>query len=87
MMIIKQIQWTYKYNISYMKAWRAKLNVFEMKFGIYLSMITYLICYVGLLTEIQEVIMFALMDLSLHVPMMLDLFPHHRLEGIIDLVC
>jgi len=34
-MIIRHIQRTYKYTISYMKAWRAKQKVFEMRFGTY----------------------------------------------------
>ena len=34
-MIIKHIERTYKYTISYEKAWRAKQKVFEMRFGTY----------------------------------------------------
>ena len=34
-MIIKHIERTYKYTISYDKAWRAKQKVFEMRFGTY----------------------------------------------------
>ena len=34
-MIIKHIERTFKYTISYDKAWRAKQKVFEMRFGTY----------------------------------------------------
>src|SRR6266498_2763033 len=34
-MIIGHIEWTFKYTISYVKAWRAKQKVFEMRFGTY----------------------------------------------------
>ena len=34
-MIIKHIERTYHYSISYIKAWRAKQKVFEMRFGSY----------------------------------------------------
>jgi hypothetical protein len=34
-MIIRHIQQTYKYNISYMKAWRVKQKVFQMRFDTY----------------------------------------------------
>src|SRR5438128_11177346 len=34
-MIIRHIERTFKYTISYAKAWRAKQKVFEMRFGTY----------------------------------------------------
>ena len=34
-MIVRHIEQTYQYNISYLKAWRAKQKVFEMRFGTY----------------------------------------------------
>ena len=34
-MIIRHIERTFKYTISYAKAWRAKQKVFEMRFGMY----------------------------------------------------
>ena len=34
-MIVRYIEQTYQYNIGYMKAWRAKQKVFEMRFGTY----------------------------------------------------
>src|SRR5438045_7439379 len=34
-MIIRHIERTFKYTISYDKAWRAKQKVFEMRFGTY----------------------------------------------------
>ena len=34
-MIIKHIERTYKYTISYAKAWQSKQKVFEMRFGNY----------------------------------------------------
>ena len=34
-MIIRHIEQTYQYTISYLKAWRAKQRVFEMRFGTY----------------------------------------------------
>jgi len=34
-MIIRHIERTFKYTISYVKAWRAKQKVFEMRFGTY----------------------------------------------------
>ena len=32
-MIVRHIEQTYQYNISYLKAWQAKQKVFEMRFG------------------------------------------------------
>ena len=32
-MIVQHIEQTYQYTISYLKAWRAKQRVFEMRFG------------------------------------------------------
>ena len=32
-MIVRHIEQTYQYTISYLKAWRAKQRVFEMRFG------------------------------------------------------
>ena len=34
-MIVRHIEQTYQYTISYLKAWRAKKKVFEMRFGTY----------------------------------------------------
>ena len=34
-MIVRHIEQTYQYTISYLKAWRAKQRVFEMRFGTY----------------------------------------------------
>jgi len=34
-MIVRHIEQTYLYTISYLKAWRAKQRVFEMRFGTY----------------------------------------------------
>ena len=34
-MIVQHIEQTYQYTISYLKAWRAKQRVFEMRFGTY----------------------------------------------------
>ena len=34
-MIVRHIEQTYQYTISYLKAWRAKQKVFEMRFGTY----------------------------------------------------
>ena len=34
-MIIRHIERTFKYTISYVKAWRAKQNMFEIRFGTY----------------------------------------------------
>src|SRR6185312_10785777 len=34
-MIVRHIKQTYQYTISYLKAWRAKQRVFEMRFGTY----------------------------------------------------
>ena len=34
-MIVRHIEMTYQYTISYLKAWRAKQRVFEMRFGTY----------------------------------------------------
>ena len=34
-MIIRHIEQTYQYTISYLKAWRAKQKAFEMLFGTY----------------------------------------------------
>src|SRR6185295_6566273 len=33
--IVRHIEQTYQYTISYLKAWRAKQRVFEMRFGTY----------------------------------------------------
>ena len=57
-MIVRHIEQTYQYTISYLKAWRAKQRVFEMRFSTYeVSMITYLVCYPRLLLEILEAFM------------------------------
>ena len=34
-MIVRHIEQTYQYTISYLKAWRAKQKVLEMRFGTY----------------------------------------------------
>ena len=34
-MIVRHIEQTYQYTISYLKAWQAKQKVFEMRFGTY----------------------------------------------------
>ena len=34
-LIVRHIEQTYQYIISYLKAWRAKQKVFEMRFGTY----------------------------------------------------
>ena len=34
-MIVRHIEQTYQYTISYLKAWRAKQRVFEMRFDTY----------------------------------------------------
>ena len=34
-MIVRHIEQTYQYTITYLKAWRAKQKVFEMRFGTY----------------------------------------------------
>ena len=34
-MIVRHIEQTYQYTISYLKAWRVKQKVFEMRFGTY----------------------------------------------------
>ena len=57
-MIVRHIERTYQYTISYLKAWRAKQRVFEMRFGTSRHhMITYLVCYPRLLLEILEAFM------------------------------
>ena len=60
-LIVRHIEQTYQYIISYLKAWRAKQKVFEMRFGTYEAsydkLITYLVCYPRLLLEILEAFM------------------------------
>ena len=57
-MIIRHIEQTYQYTISYLKAWQAKQRVFEMRSAhTRHHMITYLVCYPRLLLEILEAFM------------------------------
>ena len=56
-MIVRHIEQTYQYTISYLKAWRAKQRVFEMRFGTYEASYDNLVCYPRLMLEILEAFM------------------------------
>ena len=57
-MIVRHIEQTYQYTISYLKAWRAKQGCSRCSLAhMRHHMITYLVCYPRLLLEILEVFM------------------------------